>query len=172
MKNLGKGYAAFDNFVVCTNSREAVIPAQSCTWSCKAYCRWHHVTSTGHRHGSQYCHSRSRDQGMPLWNWAGRNSWVGIGMDRGTKKPDAMLTCVRVPGALGSFLLVNFQCRLSNVVRTAPMYNRMHQHARTLKIICCSYIRVQLHASTCTHVKNRMLFVHPCATACINMHAR
>ena len=46
-----------------------------------------------------------------------------------TEKPGAILTRVRVPGAAKDFSpRVNFLCRLSYGVRTAPVYNHMHQH--------------------------------------------
>ena len=50
-------------------------------------------------------------------------------VERLTKKPGAILTRVRVPGAARDFSpRVNFQCRLSYGVRTAPGCNHIHQH--------------------------------------------
>ena len=48
---------------------------------------------------------------------------------RPTEKPGAVVTRVRVPGAVRDFSpAVSLQCRLSDGVRTAPVCNRMHQH--------------------------------------------
>ena len=48
---------------------------------------------------------------------------------RPTEKPGVLLTRVRVPGAARDFSpRVNFQCRLSYGVRTAPVCNGMYQH--------------------------------------------
>ena len=50
--------------------------------------------------------------------WGGTAQWV----ERGTEKPYAIPTRVRVPGvARGISSRVNCQCRLSYVVRTAPV---------------------------------------------------
>ena len=49
--------------------------------------------------------------------------------ERPTEKPSAILTRVRVPGAARDFSLgVNFQCRFSYGVCSAPVCNRMHRH--------------------------------------------
>ena len=46
-----------------------------------------------------------------------------------TKKPGAMLMQVRVPGVTRDFSpRVSFQRRLSDSVRTAPVYKHMRQH--------------------------------------------
>ena len=64
--------------------------------------------------------------------------WAGIAqlVERPTEKPGAILTRVRFPGAARDFLpegcspRVNFQCRLSYGVRTAP---RVQSHASTFR---------------------------------------
>ena len=54
--------------------------------------------------------------------------------ERPTEKPGAILTRVRVPGEARDFSpRINFQCKLSYGIFTAPMCSRMYQHlcART-----------------------------------------
>ena len=49
-------------------------------------------------------------------------------VERLTEKPNAILTRVQVPGAVRDFSTkVNFRCKLSYGVRTAPVCNRMFQ---------------------------------------------
>ena len=57
-------------------------------------------------------------------------------VERSTEKPGAKLTRVRVPGAARDFSpRVNFQCRLSHGVRTAPcVQSHESTSAHTLKI--------------------------------------
>ena len=55
-------------------------------------------------------------------------TWAQL-VKRLSKKTGAILTRVRVPGAARDFSpRVNFRCRLSYGVRTAPVCCRMHQH--------------------------------------------
>ena len=60
-----------------------------------------------------------------------KRAWIAQWVEPPTEKPGAILTRVRVPGAARDFSpRINFQCRLSHGVRTAPVHTRTHQQVR------------------------------------------